>query len=279
MSGKTLAACWQRAAANVTRRLLLSVILLTRKKLAHFGALAFTLGTSCTPAGNPVLVVPPPPLPLLTLSGVIWSESHSAPISGAQILLTDVTLKADARRARRIITAEAGAFLFDSLRPGHYEVATRAIGFRTRADTLFLHAAPGLTLRVPMVMDTLCLDVCPPNAAKVAAAWAGRDRWVCDRDRESIAHARAGWLAFFSGGVHADDAGSLPDPVTVAKRLRHVKDDSICRRAAHGRGSATSLAFTVFRVDGFWLISEPGFDTPWVLDSGFKPIRYAGFMP
>jgi hypothetical protein len=247
--------------------------------VSPFSVLAFTLGTSCAPAGNPVLVVPPPPPPLLTLSGIIWSESHSAPIGGAQVLLKDLTLKADARGSRRVTTAEAGAFLFDSLLPGHYEIASRAIGFKKRADTLFLHAAPGLVLRIPMVMDTFCLDVCAPNPGKVAAAWAGRDRWVCDRDRESIALARSGWLDFFSRGIHTDDAGSLPDPVTVTKRLRHVKDDSICRRAAHGRGSATSLAFTVFRVDEFWLISEPSFDTPWVLDAEFKPIRYAGLMP
>lgn len=242
-------------------------------------ALAMILGASCAPGRNPVLIVPPPPPPWLTLSGVIWSEVYSTPLGGAQVLLHDLAVKDTAVRPRKLTTEAAGSFLFDSLPPGHYAVETRAIGYKKRLDTLFLHAAPGLSIRVPMAGDSLCLDVCPANPRVLAAAWAGRDRWVCDRDRKSIAQARAGWIEFFSQRAQPDQVGPLLEPATVVKRLRRVGDDRVCRRVAQEHGPATALAFTVFRLDGFWLISEPNFDSPWVLDAAFKGIAYAGFLP
>jgi hypothetical protein len=239
-------------------------------------ALAFTLGASCTAGRNPILIVPPAPPPWLTLSGVIWSEVYSTPLSGAKILLHDLAVKDTALEPWKLTTEVVGSFLFDSLLPGHYAVETRAIGYKRRVDTLFLHAAPGLFLRIPMVGDSLCLGDCPANPLVLAAAWARRDRWVCDRDQKSIAHARALWIDFFSHRAQPDPIGPLLNPSMVGKRLLHVGDDSLCRRVAQAHGPASALAFTVFRLDNFWLISEPNFSSPWVLDAAFKDIAYAG---
>jgi hypothetical protein len=242
-------------------------------------ALALFLGASCAAGRNPVLVVPPAPPPWLTLSGVIWTEVYSAPLGGAQVLLRDLSVKDTSVRPRKLTTEATGSFLFDSLSPGQYTVETRAIGYKKRLDTLFLHAAPGLSLRIPMAGDTLCLDVCPANPRVLAAAWAARDRWVCDRDRKSIAQARAGWIEFFSQRAQPDQVGPLLAPAAVVKRLHRIGDDAVCRHVAQAHGPATALAFTVFRLAGFWLISEPHFDSPWVLDAAFKGVAYAGFLP
>lgn len=125
----------------------------------------------------------------------------------------------------------------------------------------------------------MCLDMCPADPRILAAARAQRDRWACDRESASIEMARNGWVEFFSRRAQEDQVGPFLDSAAVAKGLRRIKDDRLCRRVAQAHGEATSLAFTVFRLGKFWLISEPNFDDPWVLDEEFKGVAYAGFLP
>jgi len=248
-------------------------------RLLATGVICGAVTTACSSGRNPVLVVPPPPPPLFTLGGVLLSAERLEPLGGARVGLHRLGLPSTGTPYREMSTPANGSFQFDALAPGRYLLDSRAIGFKRRRDTLVLAEHPAPSIQIALVEDRMCLDMCPADPRVLAAARAQRDRWICDRESESIAIARRGWIEFFSTRAQEDQVGRLRDSAAVAKGLRRIKDDRVCRHVAQAHGEASSLAFTLFRLDKFWLISQPNFDSPWVLDDAFKGLAYAGFLP
>jgi hypothetical protein len=239
--------------------------------------LAVTLAAGCS-SRNPVLVVPPSIAPL-TLSGVVWSHESGRPIVGARVLLAVLSPTRNHGTLPEQTTDTSGSFRFKDLLPGRYLLLGRAIGYKVRRDTIVLAAAPGLELRYALLEDHYCLDVCAPDPRAVAAAEAARSRWRCDRERASVDFARENWVMFFLPAEVQEEFGFHADSATIARQLRRVTKDETCRRIADARRDATSLAFTVFRFRQYWLVSEARFHEPWVMTEQLKRVRYAGFLP
>ncbi len=224
---------------------------------------------ACQPSLNPVLQVPVSPLHL-NLKGRVVTDSGT-PIY-AHVALVRIARRGHADTIRKV-TAADGRFRFDSLVPGAYALDTRSIGYHRRQDTLALSAPPGLELVLELRRHRMCLDLCPPDSLVVAAARAQQSRWQCDREKASINMVRARWGEFLADSsmqvyFHHDVRASR-----IAKQLRLVRDDAVCRRLAIALfPAATSLAFTLFRWGPYWLLSDPYFGDGVVVNDSLRPL-------
>jgi hypothetical protein len=110
----------------------------------------------------------------------------------------------------------------------------------------------------------------------VAAARAQRDRWVCDRERDSIELARQYWTDLLTQEV-ARQSLHLPPGGVAPSELLLVQDRAACIRAADAvdrSAGASGLATTVFRYGPYYLVSQPTFGgSHLVLNEGFEVVQ------
>lgn len=248
----------------------LSTVLLTMTPL-----LGLT-GTGCHAPRNPELVLPPAAPPVRRLEGtVVEAASAARPVANADLALVRLNGSPVADTFRGLAGPD-GSFAFDSLQPGHYLLRVRFIGFRFRSDTIVIGKPPLLRLVIPREPSDSRIGHWPPRPAVRAAARAQRDRWVCDRERDSIEREREYWRDWFSTPSVRKELGLPAGRPVKPEEIRLVRDRALCRRAADALDrleGVSGLATTLLRYAGFYLASQPTWDTKLVLDQHFELVQ------
>ena len=85
----------------------------------------------------------------LVITGVVQDQT------GAAFFGADVVLLKDGEQQRSTTTDTSGAFRFDRLQPGNYEVRIQREGFKTDTRKLVLGTRPPAPLRIVLSIETL----------------------------------------------------------------------------------------------------------------------------
>lgn len=234
------------------------------------GLVGFAVG--CASRGNPVLEVSQNAP--LALEGMVVDAATGQSVTGGTVRLVMLSAR-DSSRSQ--VLDPSGRFAFPGLRAGRYLLDTRRIGYARRLDTLVLSTPPGLGVRLSLRAIRVCFDGCPADSAVVAAAREQMSRWQCDRDRASVATARAHWADILDDTLVARPLGVRGNSAAIAKRLRRVTRDEDCRRIARLVPEPTGLAFTIFQLGEYWLVSQSQFVNPIAFDATLEPVlSFAG---
>lgn len=130
---------------------------------------------------------------LCVLSQAIWGQA-AFPVTGvvvdqddAALIKALVTMQGAAGgRRRTVVTDERGAFRFDKLAPGEYELRVEREGFKTATAAVAIGARPPAPLRIVLFIADLQQDVTVSgNAARVDAD-AGNNQDVVALDQQLL---------------------------------------------------------------------------------------------
>ena len=190
----------------------------------------------------------------------IYDSVKGHPIPGARVTAYGV-YSHDTTRAK---ADSDGTVRISAWTPGPYVVHTSALGYWWRVDTLTLD--PDQHRRIGLLVVFICPGRCPLNPYRIAAARAGRAAWSCTTDTIEVAARRAWWIS------QLDYLSVKGVKLAVGRKPRLVHDRAICRRVAAALDRASLLverATTVFRCQGYWLVSQTG-EAPFILSKRYR---------
>jgi len=118
--------------------------------------------------------------PNLVINGIVQDQT------GAAFFGADVVLLKDGEQQRSTTTDASGAFRFDRLQPGNYEVRTQREGFKTDTRKLVLGTRPPARLRIVLSIETLNQQITVSGDTPEVSTDPNENRDVAAVDRQAL---------------------------------------------------------------------------------------------
>jgi Carboxypeptidase regulatory-like domain len=118
--------------------------------------------------------------PNLVISGIVQDQT------GAAFLGAQVDLLKDGEQQRSVETDASGAFRFDKLLPGNYEVRTQKEGFKTDISKITVGTRSPGRLRIVLSIQTLNQEITVNDDTTNVTTDASENRDVASVDRQAL---------------------------------------------------------------------------------------------